>query len=415
MTEKGHTVSETMAAQDGADTRIGTKIAGYRIERLLGRGGMGTVYLAEDLALGRKVALKLLSPELSGDNSFRERFQLESRLAASIDHPHVIPIYEAGQTDDGTLFIVMRYVDGADLKEILSKDGALDPQRAVELLTQTARGLDAAHERGLVHRDVKPSNVLVAISEARREHVYLADFGLTRSSASAEAARESILLSGSIDYVSPEQIEGADADQASDVYALGCMAYECLTGQVPFPRPSESAVLFAHLEDAPPPPADIQQALPDTVDAVVDKALAKDPGERYESGAELADAIRRAVTAPRRRHRGRRIAVGVALITIIALAAAVPAVLLTGDDGASARTGDAWAQVPPEEGVFGGPGSLMAQAVVAASDLLVAAGWDDSGPTAMPRYGRRSTEARGSARRPTSERSGAAASRRSPP
>ena len=225
-------MSETVEQPTSAHPRIGTTIAGYRIERLLGRGGMSTVYLAEDIALGRRVALKLLSAELSEDEAFRERFRLESRLAASIDHPHVIPIYEATQADDGTLFIAMRYVEGADLKKILTEKGALETTRAVELLAQVAKGLDAAHARGLVHRDVKPSNILVASDEAEGEHVYLADFGLTKSSNTAAGARESITLSGSIDYVSPEQVEGLAADPASDVYALGCVAYECLTGDV---------------------------------------------------------------------------------------------------------------------------------------------------------------------------------------
>ena len=294
-------MSEAVATQPSIDPRIGTTNAGYRIERLLGRGGMSTVYLAEDLALGRNVALKLLSAELSEDEAFRERFRLESRLAASIDHPHVIPIYEAGQADDRTLFIVMRYVDGADLKQILTSDGALDPQRAVELLTQAARGLDAAHARGLVHRDVKPSNVLVATREAEGEHVYLADFGLTKSSASREAARESILLSGSIDYLSPEQIEGTSADHASDIYALGCVAFECLTGEVPFPRPSETAVLFAHMEDEPPRPTSLNHALPAAVDTVTEKAMAKPASERYRSGAEFAESLREAITSSARR------------------------------------------------------------------------------------------------------------------
>ena len=151
-----------------SDPRIGTEIAGYRIERLLGRGGMSTVYLAEDIALGRKVALKLLSAELSKDERFWQRFRLESRLAASIDHPNVIPIYEAGQAEDGTLFIAMRYVDGADLKRVLREEGALETERAVELLAQAARGLDEAHARGLIHRDVKPSNVLIARGETER-------------------------------------------------------------------------------------------------------------------------------------------------------------------------------------------------------------------------------------------------------
>ena len=222
--------------------------------------------------------------------------------------------------------------------------------------------------------------MLVATREAEGEHVYLADFGLTKSSASREAARESILLSGSIDYLSPEQIEGTSADHASDIYALGCVAFECLTGEVPFPRPSETAVLFAHMEDEPPRPTSLNHALPAAVDTVTEKAMAKPASERYRSGAEFAESLREAITSSARRRRSRRTVLAVALAAIIAVAAGVPAVLLTGDDGAFARTGDAWSQAPPEEGVFGGPGSVMAQTVAASADVLVAAGWDDSGP-----------------------------------
>ena len=186
---EGRTVNETVETSTGSDPRIGSTIAGYRIERLLGRGGMGTVYLAEDIALGRSVALKLLSERLSHDEAFRERIRIESRLAASIDHPNVIPIYEAGQASEATLFIAMRYVKGSDLKQILRSEGALEQERAIELLAQVAKGLDAAHARGLIHRDVKPSNVLVAVGDDGSEHVYLADFGLTQTFDSPEAAR----------------------------------------------------------------------------------------------------------------------------------------------------------------------------------------------------------------------------------
>ena len=338
----------------GADPRIGTTIAGYRIERLLGRGGMSTVYLAEDLALGRKVALKLLSAQLSGDEAFRERFRLESRLAASIDHPHVIPIYEATHADDGTLFIAMRYVEGADLRQILKVDGALETPRAIDLLAQTARGLDAAHTRGLVHRDVKPSNVLVARSEGDAEHVYLADFGLTKTSTSADTARESITLSGSSDYVSPEQIEGTKADGVSDVYALGCVAYECLTGEVPFPRQREIEVLFAHIEEDPPRASVVNDELPSALDTVIAKAMAKEPAGRYRSGTELVDAIRAATAAPASRLGRRAVALVLGLLAIVVAAAVIPTVLLTGRDD-EAAAGDEWSPVPHAEGVFGAP------------------------------------------------------------
>jgi serine/threonine protein kinase len=195
-----------------ADRWIGTELAGYRIESLIGRGGMSTVYRAEDLTLGRKVALKLISPELLEDEEFRERFRAEWRLAASIDHPNVIPIYEAGDYDE-TLFIAMRYVEGTDLKKRIAEEGGLEPERAVNLVSQVAEGLDAAHNRGLVHRDVKPSNVLIA-REGEKEHAYLADFGLTKPASTESSARESIALSGSYGYVSPEQITDGTAGAA---------------------------------------------------------------------------------------------------------------------------------------------------------------------------------------------------------
>ncbi len=223
----------------------------------------------------------------------------------------------------------MRYVDGADLKQILRDEGALHPQRAFDLLAQVAEGLDEAHARGLVHRDVKPSNVLIARSETGAEHAYLADFGLTKTSTSETDARESITLSGSSDYVSPEQIRGTGSDTASDIYALGCIAYECLTGQVPFQRPGELEVLFAHMNDEPPPPSAVNVRLPGTLDPVLARSMAKEPGERYGSGSALVGAIRDAAT-PRRRRVGKR---GAALITALLaaiVAAAVIPVLLTG-------------------------------------------------------------------------------------
>ncbi len=239
------------------DPRIGTKIAGYRIEALIGRGGMSTVYRADDTALDRKVALKLISPELSEDESFRERFRVEWRRAASIEHSNVIPIYDAGE-DDGQLFIAMRYVEGTDLKALLDTEGALEPSRALELVSQVAEGLDAAHAQGLVHRDVKPSNVLIGL-EGAREHAFLADFGLTKPASTAEEARESIQLSGTTDYVSPEQIADGTADESSDIYALGALLYESLTGEVPYPRDRKLQVLFAQVND-PPAQADQGQA-----------------------------------------------------------------------------------------------------------------------------------------------------------
>jgi serine/threonine protein kinase len=211
-----------------ADPRIGSELLDYRIEALLGRGGMSVVYRAEDLRLKRKVALKLLTPELAQDERFRERFLRESELAASIDHPSIVPIYEAGEVD-GQLYIAMRYVEGTDLKRMLHKEGALAPARALRLIGEVAEALDVAHERGLIHCDVKPSNVLIAAPH-RREHGYLADFGLTKSASEGSGMTGTDLLLGTPDYVSPEQIRGEQVDGRADVYALGCLVYECLTG-----------------------------------------------------------------------------------------------------------------------------------------------------------------------------------------
>jgi WD40 repeat protein/tRNA A-37 threonylcarbamoyl transferase component Bud32 len=270
--------------------QVGTELAGYRIESLLGSGGMSVVYLAEDLRLKRRVALKLLAARLAEDESFRDRFLRESELAASIDHPNIVPIYEAGTTED-ILFIAMRYVEGSDLKERLQR-GRLDPGDAAGILAQVASALDAAHARGLVHRDVKPSNVLLDTGARPdgSDHVYLADFGLTKQVSEETGIAEDGHLMGTIDYVAPEQVAGAEIDGRADVYSLGCVLYECLVGQPPFRRDSDIAVVFAHLEAEPPPPSAQRPELPAALDAVTARALAKDPEQRYPSCRELARA-----------------------------------------------------------------------------------------------------------------------------
>ncbi len=337
----------------GLDSRIGTRLAGYRIEELIGQGGMSVVYRAEDLALGRKVALKLMSPELSDDEGFRERFRLEWRLAASIDHPNVIPIYEAAEAD-GQLYIAMRYVAGTDLKALLTQEGALEPKRALDLVSQVADGLDAAHERGLVHRDVKPSNVLIAL-DGKKEHAYLADFGLTKPASTAEEARASIQLSGTTDYVSPEQVADGTAEARSDIYSLGALIYESLTGEVPYPRERKLQVLFAHVNDPPPKPTDVRPELPEAVDEVIAKAMAKEPEDRYSNGAELAEAAAAAFPEPGRPPWQIAALVGV-LALVIAAAVAIPAVLLTGGSdearpqGTTEITTDAVQRIDQETG-----------------------------------------------------------------
>jgi DNA-binding beta-propeller fold protein YncE/predicted Ser/Thr protein kinase len=273
-----------------ADPRIGSELLGYRIETLIGRGGMSTVYRAEDLRLKRNVALKLLASELAVDDRFRERFLRESQLAASIDHPHIVPIYEAGESD-GQLYIAMRYVEGSDLKQLLREEGQLEPRRTLQLLTQLADALDAAHDRGLVHRDVKPSNALLDSAE----HIYLADFGLTKSASDRSARTITGRIIGTVDYAAPEQIQGNVVDGRADVYSLGCLLFECLTGEVPFQRDSELAVLWGHVHEPPPRASERNPDLPQAIDSVIATALAKSPEKRYETCAELTEAARDAL------------------------------------------------------------------------------------------------------------------------
>jgi serine/threonine protein kinase len=272
------------------DPRIGTEFVGYRIETLLRRGGMGVVYRADDLRLKRKVALKLLAPELAADDRFRERFLRESELAASLDHPHIVPIYSAGEVHR-QLYIAMRFVEGTDLKQLLEREGPLEPRRALALVAQLADALDAAHARGLVHRDVKPSNALLDSAE----HVYLSDFGLTKSASDRSAHTLTGRVIGTVDYAAPEQIRGEPVDGRADVYSLGCLLYECLTGEVPLPRDSELAALWAHVHEQPAKASERNRDLPPAIDRVVAAALAKEPGDRYSTCVDLVEAARDAL------------------------------------------------------------------------------------------------------------------------
>jgi serine/threonine protein kinase len=280
----------------------GSEIAGYRIESLVGRGGMAVVYRAEDLRLGRKVALKLLSPQLADSEQFRQRFIQESRLAASLDHPNIIPIYEAGEAD-GQLFIAMRYVQGSDLKGLVTHGGPLPVEWTLRLFGQIGDALDAAHRAGLVHRDVKPANILVATREhtqhAHNHHVYLTDFGVTKRTTEMSGGLTGTgHFLGTADYVSPEQIQGKPVGPATDIYALGCMLYECLTGQLPYLRDDDAALLWAHLVEPPPPITATRPELPAAVNAVVRRAMAKDPADRYQSCQELVGALELALGMP---------------------------------------------------------------------------------------------------------------------
>ena len=275
---------------------VGTEIAGYRVESFISRGGMAVVYRAQDRRLGRRVALKLLAPELSQDERFRQRFLRESRLAASLDHPNIIPIYEAGEAN-GLCYIVMRYVEGSDLKELLDREGPLDLGRTSSILRHVGAALDTAHARGLVHRDVKPGNILIASGTGREDpdHVYLTDFGLTKRSSSLSGQTTSGRFIGTTDYVAPEQIGGKPVDARTDVYSLGCVLYQCLTGDPPFERDDEAAMLWAHLVEYPPPVSARRPGLPAGLDAVVAKAMAKAPEDRYGSCHDLAADYRAVV------------------------------------------------------------------------------------------------------------------------
>ncbi len=329
------------------DTRIGTEIAGYRIESLLGRGGMSVVYLATQSFPRRKVALKLLAPEIASEQGFRERFIRESNAAASLDHPNVIPIYGAGE-EQGVLWIAMRYVEGTDLDHLIREDGALPPERTVHILDQVASALDAAHDIGLVHRDVKPGNILLT----KRDHAYLTDFGITKRRDAVTAFTKTGDFLGSVDYAAPEQIKGEPVDPRADVYSLGCVTYECLTGEPPFPREAEIAVLYAHLEDPPPHPTTARPGLPEAVDEVVAKAMAKSPDRRYSTAPELTralsdalrvglgterEAVAQRAPAPARR---RRALLGVTAVVVAAMVAVIAALLIARGGGSPASTGE---------------------------------------------------------------------------
>jgi tRNA A-37 threonylcarbamoyl transferase component Bud32 len=327
-----------------ADSRIGSELAGYRIERVLGRGGMSVVYRADHLRLKRNVALKLLAPQLAEDERFRERFLRESQLAASLDHPNVVPIYDAGEID-GLLYIAMRYVPGTDLRQLLRREGAVEPGRALALVAQIGNALDAAHERGLVHRDVKPSNVLLTGPQGK-EHCYLADFGLSTSVSDRNAVADAMPIVGTIDYVAPEQIHNSDVDGRADVYSLACLLYECLTGDVPFRRPSDVAVIYAHLEEHAPKVTERRPELPAGIDAVLEKGMAKLPAARWGTCGALVESAHAALgdgaAATRSTRRWRFGAAAGAT----AVAVAVATVLLGGGGTPIAR-GDSLIRIDP--------------------------------------------------------------------
>jgi hypothetical protein len=338
---------------------------------------MGVVYRATQLRLTRTVALKLVTPAMARDPSFRERFRREWMIAASIDHPNVIPVYEAGE-EDGVLFIAMRWVEGTNLRETIDR-GALEPARAAHLVSQVASALDAAHERDLIHRDVKPANILVTA----QDHVYLTDFGLTKHASSISGLTRTGQWMGTVDYTAPEQIEGVSVTSQTDVYSLGCVLFEALTGRPPYQRENDLATLWAHVYAPPPSVREVNPKIPAPFDDVVQRAMAKDPAKRYASAGELGRAalaaahgqdipapeqIRPAPPAPvepvpeAREPRepwrpGRRLLAGVAAGLVVAAAAAVVVALSGSDDpqpdqAATAtspplRAASAWRPLPP--------------------------------------------------------------------
>ncbi|MER5377551.1 serine/threonine-protein kinase [Streptomyces sp. NPDC002553] len=274
---------------------VGREVASYRIEAEIGRGGMAVVYRARDLRLDRTVALKLLAPELARNDTFRGRFTHESRVAAAIDHPHIVPVFEAGETD-GVLYIAMRYVPGSDLRHLIDSRGPLPLPSAVRIAAQVASALDAAHEHGLVHRDVKPGNILVArgTDSDHPEHVYLTDFGLTKKSLSLTGFTSVGQFVGTLDYVAPEQISGRPVDGRCDVYGLACVVYETLAGRPPFRRDDDMALLWAHQYDEPTPLTELRPDLPPPVDEVFARALAKTAEDRHPTCLTFVAALRTA-------------------------------------------------------------------------------------------------------------------------
>jgi serine/threonine protein kinase len=268
-----------------ADLQPGDVFAGHRIDRVAGRGGMGIVYRAIQIDLDRPVALKLIAPHLAEDEEFRSRFVAESRAAAAIDHPHVLPIHYAGESD-GTLYIAMRFVEGEDLRHLIRAGGPIEPRRAARIVAQVAGALDAAHARGLVHRDIKPANVLLGAGD----HAYLTDFGLTKRLGTTAGLSGSGQWVGTLGYVAPEQIRGERIDARADVYALGCVLFHALTGQAPYLRETQEATLWAHLHDPPPPASMLAPGVPEAFDAVIERALAKDPARRQPSAGDLGRA-----------------------------------------------------------------------------------------------------------------------------
>ncbi|MGI8780835.1 MAG: protein kinase domain-containing protein [Solirubrobacteraceae bacterium] len=279
-------------ADTTSDAHLGRVVAGYRIEERIGRGGMGLVYRAEHLNLRRRAAIKIIAPELAEASGFRERFNREARIAAALQHPNIVTVYDAGE-ENGLLYLAMQYIEGSDLSAVLRSQGRLRPYRAIDVCRQVAAALDAAHAQGLIHRDVKPANVMI---EGRT--AFLTDFGLTKR---IEGTRTQLTKAGdvvgTIHYVAPEQIEGGRVDARTDIYSLGCLLYHCLSGELPFARDTDVAVIYAHLSEQPPRLTSARPELPGGLDAVIAKALEKAPERRFQSCADLMSAARAVIDA----------------------------------------------------------------------------------------------------------------------
>jgi serine/threonine protein kinase len=293
---------EPLGRADGAlemDARleVGARIGAYRLGKLIGRGGMAVVFRAIDERLDRQVAVKVLAPVLADDEAFRQRFMRESRVAAAADDPHIIPIFEAGESE-GMLFIAMRYVRGGDVRSLVRRQGALTPGRAAAILSPVASALDTAHAAGLVHRDVKPANMLLDVRPDRPDHVYLTDFGLSKHAVSSIGRTGTGHILGTPDYVAPEQISGADLDGRTDQYSLACTAFELLSSRPPFQRDHAIAVIYAHTSEPPPQLTAVRADLNPAVDAVLSKALAKSPEDRYPTCRDFTESLRQALGQP---------------------------------------------------------------------------------------------------------------------
>jgi tRNA A-37 threonylcarbamoyl transferase component Bud32 len=281
-----------MMADTTADPHLGRVLAGYRIEERIGRGGMGLVYRGEHLKLRRRAAIKIIAPELADTEGFHERFNREARMAAALQHPNIVTVYDAGE-EDGLLYLAMQYIEGSDLSTVLRNQGRLRPYRALDVCRQVAAALDAAHSHGMIHRDIKPANVLI---EGRT--AFLTDFGLTkRIEGSQTQLTQAGDVVGTIHYVAPEQIEGGRVDARTDVYSLGCLVYHCLSGELPFARDTDVAVIYAHLSEEPPRLTSVRPELPAGLDAVIAKALEKAPERRFQTCADMMSAARSVIDA----------------------------------------------------------------------------------------------------------------------